>query len=126
MGTHHRNHCPSCLWSKHVDLDRSGDRKATCQAEMEPIGLTFKKEGVDKYGKLKQGELMVVNQCTQDGKMSINRIAADDNPDMILKIFEDSQKLNKETKKKLAEDKIDLLTPKDETEIKRQLFGKTD
>ncbi|MET1001543.1 MAG: RNHCP domain-containing protein, partial [Acidimicrobiia bacterium] len=32
-GTAHRNHCPNCLWSRHVD-DRPGDRAAECGSAM--------------------------------------------------------------------------------------------
>lgn len=32
-----RNHCPKCLYSKHVDEDSPGDRLATCYGLMEPI-----------------------------------------------------------------------------------------
>jgi 6-phosphogluconate dehydrogenase len=34
-GTVHRNHCPHCLWSLHVDL-RTGDRRSACRGPMEP------------------------------------------------------------------------------------------
>ncbi|WP_419719639.1 RNHCP domain-containing protein [Maritalea porphyrae] len=33
-----RNHCPACLWSKHVDI-LPGDRANPCKGLMEPIGL---------------------------------------------------------------------------------------
>ncbi len=39
------DHCPECLWSKHVDVN-PGDRKADCGGLMEPVGI--KKEG-EKY-----------------------------------------------------------------------------
>ena len=29
-GTSHRNHCPHCLWSRHLDRNVPGDRKAGC------------------------------------------------------------------------------------------------
>jgi hypothetical protein len=29
-GGGYTNHCPECLWSKHVDVN-PGDRQATCQ-----------------------------------------------------------------------------------------------
>ncbi len=60
---------------------------------MKPIGLTFKWEGVDKYNNLREGELMLIHECTGCGKISINRIAADDNEETILKVFDESQKL---------------------------------
>lgn len=124
MGTEHRNHCPFCLWSKHVDLEKPGDRKSKCQARMMPIGLTFKHEGVDKYGRLRQGELMLIHECTGCGKISINRIAADDNEEMILKIFEESQKLPTEKKERLERSGIEVLPEKKREEILLQLFGK--
>jgi len=91
---------------------------------MEPIGLTFKKEGFDKYGKFRQGELMIIHQCQDCGQISINRLAADDEPQMVLKIFEESKKLEKETLEKIKNENIELLTEEDEKEISTQLFGK--
>lgn len=32
-----RNHCPYCLYSKHVDEEKPGDRLATCHGLMKPI-----------------------------------------------------------------------------------------
>lgn len=124
IGTKHRNHCPFCLWSRHVDLDTEGDRKSTCQALMEPIGLTFKKIKADKFHPGEKGELMLVHRCVACGKISINRIATDDLPEAILAVFEESLNLDKDTRKKLTEEKIDLLTEQDSQEIKTQLFGR--
>ncbi|MFH0937575.1 MAG: RNHCP domain-containing protein [Candidatus Daviesbacteria bacterium] len=124
IGTAHRNHCPFCLWSKHVDEKFSGDRKSTCQEIMEPMGLTFKKEGLDKYGKEKVGEIMVIHRCTSCHKISINRIAADDDPEKIMELFKNSQNLDQETKEKIKNSGVNLLTDKDKVEVKTQLFGK--
>ena len=124
IGTHFRNHCPFCLWSKHVDERHSGDRDSSCRSSMEPIGLTFKHEGQDKYGRPRQGELMLVHQCQKCGAFSLNRLAADDEIQMVLQVFESSKKKNKVILDKLKEDHIELLTEKDEKEIKTQLFGK--
>lgn len=124
IGTEHRNHCPFCLWSKHVDLEKQGDRKSKCQTGMKPIGLTFKHEGADKYGKLRQGEILLIHECAGCGKISINRIAGDDNPKAILKIFEESQKLNLKKKNQLERDGIKPLSKKMREKILIQLFGK--
>ncbi len=35
-GDGYTNHCPVCLWSRHVDVN-PGDRKATCRGPMEPV-----------------------------------------------------------------------------------------
>lgn len=125
IGTLNRNHCPFCLFSKHVDQDSPGDRKAECQSLMEPVGLTFKKEGLDKYGKEKQGEIMLIHFCLKDQKISINRIAGDDDSEMILKIFQTSQNLDLETKNELEESGINLLEKQDKPEILKQLYGKS-
>jgi DNA-directed RNA polymerase subunit RPC12/RpoP len=51
-----RNHCPECLWSRHVDVV-PGDRSAGCGGLMEPVGL----EGAEGSG------WYVVHQCTDCG-----------------------------------------------------------
>ena len=43
-GTSHRNHCPMCLWSRHVD-DEVGDRRCACRSPMEPIALEVRRDG---------------------------------------------------------------------------------
>ena len=123
IGTKHRNHCPFCLWSKHVDLKEAGDRKSKCQGLMKPIGLTLKKEGKNKYGKIKEGEIMLIHQCQKCGKISINRIARDDKEKEILKVFKNSKNKNS-LLKNLKKMNIDLLT--DQKKLFLRLFGKTD
>lgn len=118
-----RNHCPFCLWSKHIDLVDEGDRKADCRGLMEPVGLTFKKVKPDKYGKKKIGELMVVHRCSLCGKVSINRIAADDSPEKILEIFEKSKEIDEKQRKCLEDSGIEILDDSDFAELQTQLFG---
>ena len=114
IGTHQRNHCPFCLWSKHVD-EVPGDRKSDCFGDMMPIALTFKEEGMDKYGKKRQGEIMLVHKCQKCGKVSLNRIAGDDDEKAIMKIYEDS--LNKNFENITCT----ILSENDKTELNRQL-----
>ncbi len=123
IGTSHRNHCPFCLWSKHVDFEKSGDRKSKCESKMMPIGLTFKQEGIDRYGKKRQGELMIVHQCLKCKKISINRIAGDDEPEAIFKVFRDSKKISSEKISQIEQNNIKLLREQDKQEIFKQLFG---
>jgi len=85
-GVVNRNHCPYCLHSRHVDLYVPGDRLCACKALMKPVGLTLKRSR-DKYAYDNNGELMLVHRCNNCGDLSINRIAADDDPDMILAIL---------------------------------------
>lgn len=67
-GTEHRNHCPRCLWSVHLD-HHPGDRTAACGGEMEPIGVWVRP----------QGEWTILHRCRQCNAIRANRIASDDN-----------------------------------------------
>ncbi|MCC7145732.1 MAG: RNHCP domain-containing protein [Phycisphaeraceae bacterium] len=67
-GTKHRNHCPICLWSLHVD-HQPGDRSASCGGAMEPIAITVKPNG----------EWAILHRCQNCGAVRINRVAGDDN-----------------------------------------------
>jgi hypothetical protein len=117
MGTVNRNHCNICMWSKHVDNEK-GDRKATCHGGMQPIGLTFKHEGIGRIG-----EVMFIHLCSLCSKISINRIARDDPEYMILEIFKASLGLDKALKLQLQKEDIDLLAEADEEELYTQLYG---
>lgn len=88
-GVNNRNHCPFCLWSCHLDLYASGDRLSACKGAMKPIGLTVKKSR-NKYRLESHGELMLIHQCTECAALSINRIAADDDAESVLHVFEES------------------------------------
>lgn len=123
IGTKNRNHCHKCLSSKHLDSDVSGDRASDCLGTMVPIALTFKQEGVDKYGRKKQGELMIVHLCDKCRKISINRLAGDDDDGEVLKLFSKTLTLSGEQKESLKQENIEILEEKDKDEVYRQLFG---
>src|SRR5436853_7701685 len=64
----YRNHCPYCLWSKHVDDQGPGDRASLCQGLMRPAGI-------DQDGK--KG-FMLIHVCVKCGKRIRNKTAPDD------------------------------------------------
>src|SRR5262245_51293735 len=88
-GVNNRNHCPYCLWSYHLDLFAAGDRLSACKGQMKPIGLTMKKSR-NKYRLESHGELMLIHECMECAALSINRIAADDDSESILRVFQES------------------------------------
>jgi hypothetical protein len=120
-GVNNRNHCPYCLWSRHLDLYQSGDRLAACKAEMEPVGLTLKRTN-KRYGR-QQGELMLIHRCIECGGLSINRTAADDDAEAILAIFTASLKLDPHLKQQIEQQDIQLLTQEDAEIVRARLFG---
>ncbi len=67
-GGKHRNHCPHCLYSRHVD-ETIGDRASTCRASMAPVAR-FERPN---------GEPVMVHRCLGCGFERHNRLAADDN-----------------------------------------------
>ena len=75
VGTAHRNHCPSCLWSRHLD-DTPGDRTAACGSLMEPIAIAVRGDG----------EWVIVHRCTGCDEVHLNRAAGDDNPLILLRL----------------------------------------
>ncbi len=75
-GTAHRNHCPSCLTSKHVDDRTPGDRASDCHARMEAIAISVRGDG----------EWVLIHRCTGCGELDANRIAGDDNPLLLVRM----------------------------------------
>ena len=120
-GVQNRNHCPYCLWSRHMDLHAAGDRLSACKSTMKPIGLTAKTTN-KKYGP-GRGELMLIHLCMECETLSINRIAADDIPQRVYAIFEGSFYLDVLMRSRLETEGIAALTAADSDMIHAQLFG---
>lgn len=74
MGSGYTNHCPHCLWSKHVDIN-PGDRKETCQGMMEPVGV----ESV-------RGDYDILFRCVNCGVERRNKTKKGDDFETMLKI----------------------------------------
>ncbi len=74
-GTKHRNHCPYCLHSLHLDVE-PGDRAAGCDGVMEPVSVWVRKGG----------EWAVIHRCRRCGHLSSNRISPEDNEALLLSL----------------------------------------
>jgi hypothetical protein len=120
-GVKHRNHCPYCLISRHVDELKTGDRRSDCRAAMRPIGLTLKRSH-NKYA-VDDGELMLIHQCLGCGKLSINRIAADDNAERLLAVFDRSGELDAPLLEQIGDQGIRLLGMDDLNIVLSRLYG---
>jgi rubrerythrin len=66
IGNGYTNHCPKCLYSKHVDIN-PGDRKCKCEGLMEPIHL-----------EQKNGNFIIVHRCIKCGFIKKNKAQDDD------------------------------------------------
>lgn len=73
-GNGYTNHCPHCLWSKHVDI-YPGDRASDCGGLMEPVGA-----------EQKGSETIIIHRCIRCGHMKPNRAAPEDNFDLLIEL----------------------------------------
>jgi len=121
-GVQNRNHCTYCLRSRHVDHAHAGDRMSACKAVMQPIGLTVK-PGRNKYGRMAYGELMLVHRCKECGKLSINRLAADDQVERLMETFYASLQMDRFTQAQLNLSGIKILQREDWELVVGQLQG---
>ena len=74
IGNGYTNHCPACLWSKHVDIN-PGDREAICGGLMQPISSV--KSGGDWY---------VVQKCLKCSHERRNKVQKEDSFDAMILI----------------------------------------
>ncbi|MBR3148075.1 MAG: RNHCP domain-containing protein [Alphaproteobacteria bacterium] len=74
LGNGYTNHCPNCLWSRHVD-NTPGDRQSTCGGMMRPISVAPDKDGY-----------IITHKCEKCGKTIRQHSAPDDDIDTIISI----------------------------------------
>ena len=73
-GDGYTNHCPACLWSRHVDV-HPGDRRETCRGMMEPVAVIEKR-----------GSYVLLHRCMRCGAQKRNKTADDDDFDAVLRV----------------------------------------
>ncbi len=74
LGYTARDHCPHCLYSKHVDI-MPGDRQNPCKGLLKPIGIEKFK---DTY--------KILYKCTSCNEPHKNIMAKDDNMELIIEL----------------------------------------
>lgn len=74
LGYTTRDHCPKCLYSKHLDIN-PGDRENKCHGLLKPVGI-------EKY----KDTYKIIYKCIKCGEMHKNVMASDDSIDEIIKI----------------------------------------
>ena len=80
LGYSARDHCPYCLYSKHVDIN-PGDRKCTCLGLLKPVAIE----------KVKKDNLKIIYVCDKCQIKKKNMAAKDDNMDSIIEIMSGQQ-----------------------------------
>ena len=78
LGNGYTNHCPKCLWSKHVD-NNPGDRQSDCGGMMKPISVT-----PDGIG------YIITHKCEKCGKTINQKSSENDDINIIIAISSNS------------------------------------
>jgi len=73
-GDGYTNHCPKCLYSKHVD-NLPGDRKNNCRGLMAPTGVNYK-----------NGQYSIIHKCLKCGAVKNNKVSANDDFNKVIEI----------------------------------------
>ena len=82
LGYTSRDHCPYCLYSKHVDIN-PGDRENTCRGLLKPIEIEKFK---DTY--------KIVYKCDKCNQLHKNIMATDDDFDKIIELSKNINEIN--------------------------------
>lgn len=69
-----RDHCPNCLYSKHVDI-MPGDRLNPCKGLLKPIDI-------EKH----RNTYKIIYKCNKCNTIHKNIMASDDNMDLIINL----------------------------------------
>ncbi len=75
-GTGYTDHCPNCLWSRHVDVN-PGDRASECGGMMKPMSAEYTR-----------GKIQIVYKCTKCGAKKKNVTAEGDNTEAVMALIE--------------------------------------
>lgn len=74
LGYTARDHCPHCLYSKHVDIN-PGDRQNECKGLLEPIAI-------EKYN----NTYKIIYRCKRCRQTHKNIMAKDDDMNLIIEL----------------------------------------
>lgn len=75
-----RDHCPYCLYSKHVDIN-PGDRANNCKGLLKPIAI-------EKF----KDSFKIVYRCEKCNQIHKNIIANDDDMNLIIELTKETPK----------------------------------
>jgi hypothetical protein len=77
-GNGYTDHCPKCLWGKHVDEEIPGDRASDCGGLMEPVGAEFQISNLEfkiKYKCTKCRHEFTVRSFEEDDREVLMKLA---------------------------------------------------
>ncbi|GII05431.1 RNHCP domain-containing protein [Planobispora takensis] len=70
-----RNHCPSCLHSRHI-LDHVEGGPSECRSRMTPISIAVPRNG----------DWMLIHRCVRCGELTSSPLSGDDNQLLLMRL----------------------------------------
>lgn len=80
-GSGYTDHCPNCLWSRHVDIN-PGDRASKCRGMMKPLKAEHDRNW-----------FVIVYTCQKCAAEKRMRAAEDDNKELLFQLLSGSDSL---------------------------------
>ena len=77
IGSGTTDHCPKCLWGKHVDEEVPGDRASMCKGLMKPVRSEYQ-----------NGDFKIFYKCEKCNHKFWVHCAKDDNRDLLVELAE--------------------------------------
>lgn len=74
-GDGYTDHCPNCLWGKHVDMEIPGDRASDCRGLMKPVKTIYEK-----------GDFRIFYKCQKCSHEFWVRVGKGDNRELLLEL----------------------------------------
>jgi phage FluMu protein Com len=74
LGNGYTDHCPRCLYSKHVDIN-PGDRSNECEGLMKPIDL-----------EIKHGKYVIIYECSKCKEIHRVKVVEEDDMNVLLEL----------------------------------------
>lgn len=75
IGSGTTDHCPECLWGKHVDEEIPGDRLSECKGLMRPVRSSYEK-----------GDFRIYYKCEDCNHDFWVDVAKNDNRDLLIEL----------------------------------------
>ena len=75
FGNGYTDHCPECLWGKHMDSEIPGDRASECKGLMKPMRVLYTK-----------GKMRIEYRCVECGHIFLVDSAESDNREKLLEL----------------------------------------
>ena len=81
VGDGYTDHCPKCLWGKHVDKEIPGDRASECKGLLEPVQAVYQAGSFKIHYKCQKcGYIFRVREGENDNREALMELTRNPSP----------------------------------------------